>query len=170
MKKIVITLFFIILFSQCIFAQKRLGAFGTYGFRNELMGIGFNGQFFLKEKTAITPEFNYNFPKFTTTESGTATIEEVYNTWSIAFDFNHYFVKKDKFEFYGLIGLNLGTEKAKNTYDNNPTTITKHTELGLNLGLGTNFNASGKFVPYLQFKYEANSFQLVLHAGVRYNL
>jgi hypothetical protein len=151
-------------------AQERVGVFTTYGLRNKLVGIGINGQFFFGEKLGITPEFNYNFPRKTIYNSGTSIVIREYKTWSLACDLNHFFIKKNNFEFYGLIGVNILSETEENTYDNNPTSITKYTEIGLDLGLGTNFNTSGKFVPYFQVKYEGNSFQLVLHAGVRYSL
>ena len=162
-RNLLLVLFLSILYFPS-FAQDRIGGALTYGRSNELIGVALGGQFFLNEKWGISPELNINFPKHNSVYNRT------YSTWSLACDLIRYHVKKDKFEFYSLIGINLTSYKETSIYANNQASVSKGAWPGLNFGLGANFNASGNFVPFLQAKLETNTRQLVLHGGIRFTL
>ena len=90
------------------------------------------------------------------------------------FDVNGQYVfnSLDRFEFYGLAGLNilLAWEKSK-TAASNTTFKQNDNALGLNVGAGTYIKISDQFDAYVEAKYIISRYdQFMLNAGVLVNL
>jgi hypothetical protein len=70
------------------------------------------------------------------------------------------------FEFYGMGGLNF----AHAGYDNG-TYSDSNTEVGLNLGIGSNFQFGKNFVPFAEFRFTIGEYdQFALGLGVKFKL
>ncbi|WP_425401993.1 hypothetical protein [Fulvivirga imtechensis] len=66
--------------------------------------------------------------------------------------------------------MSLGTVKVKYD-DGNIRYKDTNSELGLNLGIGTNLNLGGSIKPFAEFKFTISDFdQAVLFFGVKYDL
>ncbi|HEU5289986.1 MAG TPA: outer membrane beta-barrel protein [Cyclobacteriaceae bacterium] len=117
-------------------------------------GVGIVGEFGVAQKVSIAPQFILYFPG-----------NDV-NLFEFNFNANYYFFNQDIFELYGLGGLNIahvGYDNANGDYSN--------TELGLNLGIGTNFEIGKKFVPFAEFRLTIGEYdQIGLGLGVKFNL
>jgi opacity protein-like surface antigen len=152
-------------------AQNRAGVHLVFGSEIDQPGIGFNGEFFVAEKVSIAPELDLFLPEKSNYTSGGTKVNVKASTWSIGGDVHYYFVSDDKIGFYGLAGLNLAVFKGS-VKTTNPTTesSTSDSEVGLNLGAGINFKVAGKVTPFAQLKYQTNYEQLLLQAGIRFNL
>lgn len=133
-------------------AQTRVGGGFSYGTDVEEFGLNFNGEFFLKDNLAISPEINIFF------------IEGDGGFWTINADGHFYFAGSSAASVYGLAGLNLATASFElpNGEDESET------ELGLNLGIGSNFDINSVVMPFVQFKFVVSDFdQAVLTFGIR---
>lgn len=137
------------------FAQSRLGANFAYGTDIEEFGIGINGEFFLKSDLAIAPGFNYYFT------------EDPITFWEMNANVNYYFVSSGSAALYGLGGINLSTVSVDlpEPFDNSST------ELGLNLGIGANFDINSTILPYTQLRLVlGDNSQAVLSFGVKFGI
>lgn len=132
------------------YAQARIGGGFAYGTEVEEFGLNLNGEFFLKNNLAIGPELNYFF------------IENDASFWTLNADGHFYFSSSTSASVYGLAGLNL------TTFDSGAPNADANTELGLNLGIGANFDINSVVLPFAQFKFVINDYdQAVLSFGVR---
>ncbi len=153
----------ILLLAVCVFAigtlstnaQTRLGGGFAYGTDVEEFGLNLNGEFFLKSNLAISPELNFFF------------VEGDNGWWTINADGHFYFAGSSAASVYGLAGLNLTTfsfERPNGEDDSD-------TELGLNLGIGSNFDINSVVTPFAQFKFVINDYdQAVLSFGIRVDI
>lgn len=117
-------------------------------------GIGLVGEFGVAQKVSIAPQFIFYFPG------------DDYNFFEVNLNANYYFFNQDVFEMYGLGGLNV----AHAGYDG-PGEDYSDTEIGLNLGIGTNFQLGKKFVPFAEFRFTIGEYdQFALGLGVKFNL
>ena len=142
-------------------AQVRIGAFLANGTEIERWGIGANAEFFLNEKMAIQPNLLFYFPE---------TVGDYkFSYWELNGDFHYYFLAEDVVSLYGKAGLNFMTFKVK--YDGPSTGFDvsgSDSEVGVNLGIGANFNVGG-VLPFAELKYvlgEAD--QAVISLGVKF--
>lgn len=150
MKKGILILIFGLLAASAVTAQSRIGGGLVYGTEIEELGINLNGEFFLKNSLAISPEFNYFF------------VEGDGSFWTLNGDGHFYLNRSSQASLYALAGLNLATRSFG---DNS------NTELGVNLGLGANLELGGSVTPFAQFKYIFSEFdQAVLSFGIRFDL
>ncbi len=117
-------------------------------------GIGIVAEFGVAQKISIAPQFILYFPG------------NDISFFELNLNGNYYFFNQDVFELYGLGGLNfarVGYDGPGNSYSNS--------ELGINLGIGTNFQLGKKFVPFAEFRFTLGDYdQLALGLGVKFNL
>lgn len=157
-------------FSKTVNAQDietRIGAMLAYGTEIENLGIGANAEFGILDKISISPSFIYYLPK----DNGSINV-----TW---FEFNangnYYFMQDEKFDVYGLAGLNYTHVSVK--YDGpsfegyGGDISNSDGRIGLNLGGGANLNLSGNITPFAELKYVIiDGGQLVIAAGVKFSI
>lgn len=167
---ITLSVLFITLFTKNAQAQEietRIGGMVAYGTEIENVGIGVDAEFGILDQLSISPSFIYYLPK----KNG-----PIKATW---FEFNgdahYYFVQDEKFDFYGLAGLNYTHVNVK--FDNGAfneligNTNSSDGRVGLNLGGGANLNLEGNITPFAELKYVImDGGQLVIAAGVKFNL
>lgn len=156
MKKVLFTLLLAGVISFSASAQTRVGGHLAFGSEIESFGIGAVAEFMIKENMGISPSFTYFFG------------DEYYNMWELNGNFNYYFATEGVAQFYGLAGLNF----ANVSYDDDVYESDSNTEMGLNLGIGSNFAISNdKILPYAEIKYVISDYdQLVILAGIKFNL
>lgn len=161
---------FIGLFSNSAQAQDidtRIGVLLAYGTEIENLGIGANAEFGIADNLSISPSLIYYLPK----SHGlikTNWIEANANA-------NYYFLSDDKFDVYGLAGLNYSSIKVK--YDGSIQGIDRNISnsdgrFGLNLGAGANMHLSNdNIMPFAELKYVIiDGGQLVIAAGVKFRI
>lgn len=143
-----------------------LGAILAYGTEIENLGIGANAEFPVMEKLTISPSFIYYLPK---------SYGSIKTNWfEVNANANYYFVEDDKFDFYGLAGLNYSSVSVK--YDGIYAGIVGNNSasdgrFGLNIGGGANWNLGSSITPFAELKYVIiDGGQLVLAAGVRFKI
>ncbi len=158
MKRILLTVavvFFIALAGQ---AQTRLGAGLAYGSDVDDLGLGINAEFFVKNNISISPGLIFYFE-----DKGPYQDRD---WWELNINGNFYFANEGSVDFYGVGGINLTTRSIKSQGERDGDT-----ELGINLGIGANFNVNGSVLPYTEIKYIAGSYdQAVLFFGVKFPL
>jgi len=91
---------------------------------------------------------------------------------SMMFDINgHYVINSlDRFEFYGLAGLDILLAWKKEKY-NEVTYKERDNALGLNLGVGSYMKITEQFDIYVEAKYILSKYdQFMLNAGILINL
>jgi opacity protein-like surface antigen len=186
MKKLFVSLFLIISVVTCANAQfTKIGGGLTYGtgfhYNNEttgfeadlhkspFAGIFVTGIYELKLPVHIAPSFTYFFPRTNKIDQGqTASLSTKVS--EMMFDLNGHYVfnSLDRFEFYGLAGLNVTLTKIKWL---NSTSGDSDNALGLNLGAGTYMKITEQLDLYGQVKYIISKYdQLVVNAGVLLNI
>ena len=149
MKKGILLIVFVVS-ALCSYGQARVGGGLSYGTEIEEMGLNLTGEFFLKDKVALTPEINYFFTDNNIT------------FWTFNADVHYYFNKSSQASFYGLAGLNFASISNNNN---------SNTELGLNLGAGVNFELNKSFTPFAQIKLvTGDADQGVFSFGLRFDI
>lgn len=163
------SLFFLSLFSlSSVNAQEidtRIGGMLAFGTEIENVGIGANAEFGIIENLSVSPSFIFYLPK----ENGYYK-----TTWfEINANANYYFLQDEKFDVYGLAGLNYSHVKVKydgptfGIYDGSAT----DGRVGLNIGGGANLNLDGNITPFAELKYVIiDGGQLVIAAGVKFKI
>ena len=147
-------------------AQTRVGGLLGFGSEIESLALGGVAEFMIKENMGISPQLVFFFGK---SQNDVKT-----SMWEINGNFNYYFMQ-DNVDLYGIAGLNLANWKVKYDLSGFPgfdDYSSTGTELGLNLGLGANFQVSNdKILPFAELKYVISDFdQLCIFAGVKFNL
>ncbi len=157
MKKTTILLAFtlaLLLSVSTTFAQSRVGGGLAYGTEVESLGIGINGEFSATDKINIAPSFIYYFG------------DDNVSWWEVNGNINYIFSESSA-TVYGITGLNL----TGITVDLGPFGDASDTEVGLNIGIGSNFDTGGSIMPFAEAKYVlGNADQLSLFGGVRFTL
>ncbi|WP_370089783.1 hypothetical protein [Ekhidna sp.] len=153
MRKLILSLILITLISLSTQAQSRVGAGLAYGSQIESAGIGVNGEFAASDQINVAPSFIYYFKKNNVT------------WWELNGNINYIFSENNA-TIYGIAGLNLTGFKVDTGFGS-----ASDSELGLNLGIGANFDAGGSLIPFAEAKYVlGNADQLSLFGGVRFPL
>lgn len=118
-------------------------------------GIGVVAEFGVAQKVSIAPQFILYFPG------------NDFSFFELNLNANYYFFNQDVFELYGLGGLNF----ARFGYPVGGGERDSNTELGLNLGIGTNFQINKKFVPFAELRFTIGDYdQLALGLGVKFGI
>lgn len=141
----------------------RIGALIAYGTEVESVGVGVNAEFPIIENLTIAPSFIYYLPK---DESGVKI-----NWFEVNANANYYFVAQDNLGVYAIGGLNYSSVKVD--FDSSYAfagSSASDGRFGLNLGAGANFELGG-ITPFAELKYVIiDGGQLVIGAGVKFNL
>ena len=159
MQKILYTVIVLFIAVTSAVSQVRVGGMLGYGSEVEQLGIGVNAEFHINDKMSLAPNLFFYLPE------KTGGVKLSY--WELNADFHYYFLSADVIGLYGLGGLNLTTAKFKadDTFLNGRED--SHSELGLNLGLGANFDL-GTVIPFAELKYVAgDADQAVVFFGVK---
>lgn len=136
--------------------------------RSGKIAISFKGIYEISVPFHISPSITVFYPHITKTEMDKTTVS------SMMFDINGHYVfnSLDKFEFYGLAGLDVLLAKKKDVYESSGTYKETDNALGLNLGLGTYMKMTETFDIYGEVKYLFNGKynQFMLNAGILLNI
>lgn len=171
MKKLLLTAALVAVFGFAVTAQEgemRVGgglALGTKAAVDESgskAGIGINvgGEYFVSDVISVAPSFTYFFPS-SVTIFGTKLETQAS---SINLDGRYYFGDSDV-QLYGLAGIGIGLASAKVGGESD-----SDSKVGLNLGVGLNYPLSDGMFLNGQAKYNTPFEQLVINAGVAFNI
>jgi len=117
------------------------------------LGIFITGIYELNLPFHLAPSFTYFFPR--TNEIALTSFGKTRVS--------------DKFEFYGLAGLNVTLAKLK--WLGPPSSYGSDNALGLNIGAGTYMKMTEKLDLYGEVKYIISKYdQLMINAGVLFNM
>jgi opacity protein-like surface antigen len=131
-------------------------------------GIFLTGIYELSLPFHIAPSFTYFLPRTNTAYTGFN--DQKTRVSSMMFDVNAHYVfnSLDKFEFYGLAGLNITFAKLKWV---GTSSIGSDNALGLNLGIGSYMKMTEQFDLFGEVKYIISKYdQLMINAGVLVNI
>lgn len=153
MKKLGVAIAFIVCMMAAVDSSaQKIGVMLGYGTEVEDLGLGVNGEFNINDKVSISPSFIYWF------------VENA-SVWEFNANVNYYFTKAGAADFYGLAGINMFSVKAD--FEG----ADRHSEVGLNLGAGANFNIGKNWEPFTELKFVIGDFdQLGLFFGVKFGL
>jgi opacity protein-like surface antigen len=128
----------------------------------------FKGIYELSLPIHISPSFTFFYPHIWNDSESKIKVS------AIMFDINgHYiFNTLDKFEFYGLAGLDILFAKKREIFTTDTPTIKESDNaLGLNLGAGTYMKLSEQINVYGEVKYIFSKYdQFMVNVGVLVNL
>jgi opacity protein-like surface antigen len=121
-------------------------------------------------KIQIIPSFTYFLPRTNSYTYAASNLTDKTRVSSMMFDINgHYiFNTLDRFEFYGLAGLDIELAHIKWV-----GTVSKESDnvFGLNLGAGTYFKLTDQFDIFAEAKYIVSKYhQFMVNAGVLINI
>jgi hypothetical protein len=187
MKKIILSTFLLIIIGLSSYGQfTKIGAGFFYDhkyyFNDEVYGdhkLGnpaffFTGIYELNLQIHIAPRIAMFFPNKTTTGDQGFTDETVITGYSFDADGHYVFNALDKFEFYGIGGINILYVHRKNEFtsvDFNETIKDGTTSMGLNLGVGSYWKVKEQFDIYGEVKcIVASQVQVVGTIGVLLNI
>jgi opacity protein-like surface antigen len=150
--------------------QITVGAGLAYGAEVEQAGIILNGQYFFNDTWAAAPTLIFYFPDTDKFSGNGFNVESRSSAWEFNADVNYYFLTSGIAKFYGEGGLNvMGIKSSTKTTGNfNQKSTSSDSKVGLNLGVGVDFNVEGKIIPFVGLKYTLSEWdQLVLKGGIR---
>jgi opacity protein-like surface antigen len=136
--------------------------------RSPFAGIFVTGIYELTLPVHIAPSFTYFIPR--TNKSAIATNAQNTRVSAMMFDLNGHYVfnSLDRFEFYGLAGLNITFAKIKWI---GITSTGTDNAVGLNLGAGTYMKMTEQLDLLVEAKYIVSKYdQFMLNVGVLLNL
>lgn len=122
----------------------------------------------------VSPSFTWFIPNIT--KSTMTAGEEKYVVSGIMFDLNGHYVfnSLDRFEFFGLAGLDILLAKRKfvsNVENMEFKEVEKDNAIGLNIGAGSYIKITNQFDLFVEAKYVVSKYdQFMLNAGILLNL
>ena len=132
------------------------------------IGLTFKGIYKVNVPLNISPSFTFFYPHITSDQSVKTVVS------SMMFDVNGHYVfnSLDKFEFYGLAGLDILLAKKKETYTGSTANTESDNALGLNLGVVAYMKLTDQFDLYGEAKYVFNNKynQFMVNGGILINL
>lgn len=132
------------------------------------IALTFKGIYELNLPVHLSPSFTIFYPHITKNQADKTVVS------TMMFDVNGHYVfnSLDKFEFYGLAGLDILLAKKKETFDASPSNSESDNALGINLGAGTYMKITEQFDIYGEAKYIFNNKynQFMVNAGILVNL
>jgi outer membrane immunogenic protein len=157
MKKAVL-LFLLVVGSITTYAQSKIGGGLAYGTDIEEPGLFIQGEFHIKSNLSIAPDVIIYFV------DDSPGVKRGF--WEFNANVNYYFTEGAA-RVYGLAGLNYATA----TVDIDGFGDDSNSELGINLGIGANFDINSPIEPFTEFKLTVSDFdQAVLKFGIKYKL
>jgi opacity protein-like surface antigen len=136
--------------------------------RGPVAGIFLTGIYELNLPFHIAPSLTFFFPRTNNVTIGSFPQSTRVSATMIDLNGHYVFNSLDKFEFYGLAGLNITFAKLK-WLDSNQTGTDN--ALGLNVGAGTYMKMTEQLDLYGEIKYILSRYdQLLVNVGVLINL
>ncbi|MCX6255771.1 MAG: outer membrane beta-barrel protein [Bacteroidia bacterium] len=136
--------------------------------RSGIIALSFKGIYEISLPLHISPSFTIFYPHITNDLSTKTTVS------SMMFDINGHYVfnSPDKFEFYGLAGLDILFANKKEKHEDSPSFKESDNALGINLGVGTYMKITEQFDIYGEAKYVFNNKynQFMLNVGILLNI
>jgi hypothetical protein len=136
--------------------------------RSGIMAVSFKGIYEISVPLHVAPSFTIFYPNITDQQMIKTSVS------SMMFDVNAHYVfnSLDKYEFYGIGGLDILLAKKKETYEGSPTFKETDNALGLNLGIGTYLKMTETMDIYGEAKYVFNNKynQFMLNVGLLLNI
>jgi opacity protein-like surface antigen len=136
--------------------------------RSGLIGLYFKGIYEVTLPLHIAPSFTIFYPHTTKGQVDKTVVS------SMMFDINgHYtFNSLDRFEFYGIAGLDILFAKKKNVYEVSGTFKESDNALGLNIGVGSYMKLTEQFDLSGEIKYVFNNKynQIMANVGILINI
>ncbi len=146
----------LILISTAVQSQIRLDAGIAFGTEVANPGFSFGSEIFVTEEISISPSVIIYFE-----DPGNFDDRD---WWEMNINGHYYFAEEAGFEFYGLAGINITTRAIELGEYRDPDT-----EVGLNLGIGANYQWKEIFLPFTTFRYIAGAAdQAVFTLGMRF--
>ena len=163
MRRIIFTLFILLLLAGVSNGQVRVGPFLGYGDGLGLWGLGAYTEIAFSDKVSVSPVFTQYFPEnFDNIPRRTV--------WELNANVNYYVIRGKGAYLYGLAGLNYTNIKIR-TRTATTDEVDNHGNVGLNLGVGTMVRISDLLLPFAEVKYTAGGYsQLTLIFGVKFQL
>ena len=131
------------------------------------IAVSFKGIYEISVPLHISPSLTIFYPHIFKDQMSKITVS------SMMFDINGHYVfnSLDKFEFYGLAGLDILLAKKKETYEGSPANTESDNALGLNLGVGTYMKITEQFDIFGEAKYIFSKYdQFMLNGGILLNI
>jgi opacity protein-like surface antigen len=133
------------------------------------IAISLKGIYKVSVPIEVSPSFTIFYPHIV------KDLNEKTTVTTMMFDLNgHYiFNSLDKFEFYGLAGLDILLAWKRDKYTGTGAAIYKESDngLGLNLGAGSYMKLTDQFNLYLEAKYLLSKYdQFMVNAGILINI
>lgn len=136
--------------------------------RSGIIAVSFKGIYEITVPLHISPSFTFFYPNITKFQ-----VEKV-KVSSMMFDINGHYVfnSLDKYEFYGIAGLDILLAKKKNDFESSGDYTESDNALGLNIGIGTYMKITETMDIYGEGKYVFNNKynQFMLNVGVLLNI
>jgi hypothetical protein len=136
--------------------------------RSGIMAVSFKGIYEINVPLHISPSFTFFYPNITKFQFEKVIVS------SMMFDINGHYVfnSLDKYEFYGIAGLDILLAKKKNNFEASVDYTESDNALGLNIGIGTYMKITETMDIYGEGKYVFNNKynQLMLNVGVLLNI
>lgn len=122
-----------------------------YGSASDLeqLSFGVRASYDITEAIAIVPSFNYYLPKTETMEGCDLKL----NVWDINCDFHYNALNKENFKLYPLAGITYMHAKAT-VEGYGASADESNGKLGVNLGVGAQFNISPNLAIHPELKYQ----------------
>ena len=187
MKKLIISALVLMLFAGSSFGQlTKIGGglfydhryyFNDESFPDHKLGnpaIFFTAIYELNLPFHIAPRISMFMPNVTKFEDLGYTDKTVITGYSLDVDGHYVFNSLDRFEFYGLAGVNIMYAHRKNSFESidfNETITDSQTGFGLNLGVGSYMKVKEQFDLYAELKcIVASQVQFVGSVGILLNV
>ncbi|MFP4487767.1 MAG: outer membrane beta-barrel protein [Bacteroidales bacterium] len=137
--------------------------------------ISFTGIYEISLPLHLKPSLNVFMPRITKEDYMEGSFKRVISAFSLDLDGHYVFNALDRFEFYGLGGLNILWVRMKTTEDfpgSESWTVTgSNNALGLNLGAGSYMKIKDEFDLFVELKaILGKQVQGVLTAGILLNV
>jgi hypothetical protein len=131
------------------------------------LNIVLKGIYEINGPLQISPSITWFIPHVT----NESTMKTVVSTTMIDINGHYVFKSLDKFDFYGLAGINLLFAGKKETPSGSSPTKERDNAIGLNLGAGTYMRLSEKIDLFVEAKYVVSRYnQFMLNAGLLFNI
>lgn len=133
------------------------------------LALSLKGIYKISVPLQVSPSYTFLFPHVFKDINDKTTVT------TMMFDINGHYVFNalDKFEFYGLAGLDILLGWKKDVYGGTAPATYKERDnaFGLNLGVGSYMKLTNQFDLYLEAKYIVSKYhQFMLNAGILINI
>jgi outer membrane immunogenic protein len=160
-----VLLMFVLIVGLCTIrttqAQTRVGGFLGYGWEVNQPGIGGIAEVGIADRWSLSPSMLFYFPE--------SNRFYTFSWFEFNLNMNYYFHAQGSVNVYGLGGLNYLNYKRRERFGDGR--VVTAGETGVNLGLGLNFNAGKKLMPFTEMKFVlGEAEQMALFFGLKVKL